>query len=63
MDKKSLEEKKSSLEQKFNAINESNSELNTQVANNNEELLKLAGEYRLVEELIEDKPKEKKKNE
>lgn len=61
MDKKSLEEKKTSLKQRFDAINESNQQLNTQVTNNNEELLKLAGEYRLVEEFLDElKPKDKK---
>lgn len=52
MDKQSLEEKKSSLTQQFNAINEKNQQLNQQVQANNEELLKLAGEFRLVEELL-----------
>ena len=59
MDKKSLDEKKASIEQAFNALSAKNKELsdqnetnNKQINNNNEELLKLAGEFRLVEQLL-----------
>jgi hypothetical protein len=52
MDKKSLEDKKSSLEQQFNSINDKNKQLNLEIQANNEELFKLAGEFRLVEELL-----------
>lgn len=62
MDKKSLEEKKTSLEQQFNALKESNEKLNEQITNNNQELLKLSGEYRLVEEMEAKLEEKGKKN-
>ena len=63
MDKSSLEEKKVSLQQQFDALNATNQELNQQMTDNNQELLKLAGEFRLVEELLtnyEAMPKDEK---
>jgi len=52
MDIKSLNEKKASIEQQFNALNERNTELQNEVTKNTEELLRLQGEYRYTEELL-----------
>lgn len=52
MQKEQLEAKKVSINEKFEALQESNKELQKQVEENNLELLKLAGEYRAVEELL-----------
>jgi predicted nucleic acid-binding Zn-ribbon protein len=56
MDKATLEEKKSSIQQQFEALNANNQELNKQITTNNEELLKLAGSFRMLEELLSNLP-------
>lgn len=52
MDKTALEEKKVSLQQRFESLNTANQQINQTITSNNEELLKLSGEFRLVEELL-----------
>jgi FtsZ-binding cell division protein ZapB len=52
MDIKSLKEKKASIDQQFNALNERNTELQNEATKNTEELLRLQGEYRYTEELL-----------
>lgn len=54
MDIATLEGKKDAVDKRFSELKEQNTQLSTQVASNNEELLKLAGEYRLLTELIAD---------
>lgn len=67
MDNDSLEEQQTAIKQQFTTLQEANNNLAKQVTQNNEELLKLSGEHRLVTRLIEDrkkvKNKEPKKNE
>lgn len=52
MDKTTLEEKKTSLQQQFDALTNTNEQLSKQITDNNQELFRLAGEFRYNDELL-----------
>lgn len=63
MEKKTLEELKASIEQQFNATAATNKELNQQINNNTETMLKLSGKFELVNELLANFKEEQAKKE
>lgn len=60
MDKKALKERRDKAEQDFNALQQQKTQKQQEIEEIDQELLRLQGEYRICNELLENKEDKKK---